>query len=206
MATLLGVLVETGGRDDWPDDVEILRHTSESFVWVEIPATLATVADVEGREAFAAALSARFGGRAWSVLVQTTATAQDIVAFDAGEPIRTIRAVEFQWRFEGEPGDWEQAYFFGDAEEACPSFFIGETDAELARFRSAPPEELADEDLMMPHPDGVERLLAAHGVSWSSPGARWVPPSQARFRRWLWLGIGATLVFWVSAFLLGRYG
>lgn len=204
MGSLIGVLVETHGSEDWSFRPELVtRGPAAPFVWIEIPATLFSIGDVESIERFAADASRHFGGRAWSVLAQTTSTCQYVVAFDNGEEVRRIGAEETNWVFSGEPSAWEEVYFFGDRANPDDGFYIGESDEEWERFCTASPEELAAEGLMMPHIEGVQRLLELHGTSWSEPFATFTP-AAATHRRWgVWAVVAAVLAFWAFMIWLG---
>lgn len=205
MGSLLGILVETRGRNDWTFASEPFERVGSMapFVWIEVPATMFTIGDEANLEAFAKTASQHFDGRAFAVMAQTTAACQNVVEFERGREVRRVVAVESEWVFEGEPRPWEEAYFFGSREAPLDDFYVGESEREWERFCTEDVEVLADEGLMMPGIYGVERLLGLFDVSWARPFATWTPPSQRRGTRRGWLGVALVLGFFGFMFWLG---
>ena len=135
MGTWLGVIAETKGRDDFwirarPLGLELLTIPTGPRTFID------TGHDFEGTFTFAEALSRQTGVNALAFVVQTTADAHELRAYEQGLCVRQLSYTRDYggWiKVEGSVQAWERAYFF----EGDDLLWDEATDDELARFAAA---------------------------------------------------------------------
>jgi len=220
MGTWAGAFVNWKGRGDL---VEILDGHHIDMVTVEpkkgwLYVRTAASFDSLRVPRFAQALSEELGTQVIGFFLQSTASVEEVVCFDRGERVRSLRYNhdEGGWlERDGKTQDWEHVYFFGrdesvEEEDEWPLNLPDElADEELERYRRAraegDPEPVLDL-FVMGNAWGLERLARHLGVDPNVPGARHEPVENRRYFRKVLLAGLVVALFWAFMFYLGARG
>lgn len=129
--------------------------------------------DYEGTQALARSLSRETKAKTLALVVQTTSDVHEVIAYERGEPLRTLSYSRDSggWlAVEGTPQPWEPLYLFGmfsdDADEALLT---------AAREKNDPLSVL--EHLTPSSTVHALALCESFGLKGDRPDARWKKPS-----------------------------
>ncbi len=217
MGTWIGAFVEVGDRDPLAEalaghGITLERPPGGDWLYLQAEPSLASLVPPD----IARALSRQLGGRVIAFLLQSTASVEELVCFEAGEEVRRLSysADEGGWLAQdGAPQGWERVYFFEDdhgtgADEEWPLELNDEIEEEdIARYEAARAEGDGAAVLDLLHVGsgwGLYRLAAHLGLDPAAPHAIYRPPANRRLR-WKVYALGAAaLAFFALMFLLGR--
>jgi hypothetical protein len=189
MGTWVGAIVATNGRSDFWTIAEQhgIRRAGDA-----VPAYALINCDVgfdfRASVRLAETLSRELSTMAIGFVVQTTSDVHEMHTFVQGSCVRRLgySRDDGGWLIvEGEPRDWERAYFFDEGttsdEGVWPDLVFDDlSDGDAARYEEA--KRMGDASAILPllHPSSTEPMLRVcgfFGIKADEPSAHWKKPS-----------------------------
>lgn len=217
MGTMAGAFVKWNGFGPLVDVLDehhidmVTVEPTKGWLYVQTAASFTSLRV----PSFARLLSEQLKTQVIGFFLQSTASAEEIVCFDGGRRVRSLRfnADEGGWlEREGTSQPWEAAYFFADEagvdEEATwpldlPDEIEDDDRARYSRARAAGNPEPILDLLWLGSGSGLHRLGRHLGVDLDRPDARHDPPENRRHHRKVALVGLAIALFWAFMFYLG---
>lgn len=209
MTTLQGAIVRLNDAERFRELAArchiAVTDASQPWVLIDVAPQLGKL----GPPPFAALLSRELDTSVLAFFLQTTVSNERVEHWQGGQ---LVRALEYYFdgggwiSREGEPQDWEAAYFFAEDEgtgegERWP-FNLGDevSDDDVLRYNAARLARCAGPVMDLLMGGDIWRLCAFHGVDPTRPGAHYQTPPNWRVLGWALL----ILALLVAAVVLGR--
>lgn len=163
-----------------------------------------------GALAFSKELSLALKTEVIDIALQTTASFEEVIHWDQGKLRRKLvyAGDGDGWvTSEGDPQEWEPAYFFAEDEgtsegETWPSNLADDvSDEDVARYNKAKASGDASSVLELLWGGSVWRIFEYYGVNFSAPVASFCPPPSRRLGFW----VASLVVLMVGAVVLGMF-